>query len=812
MGSASVTDGATKGLGEMEDLRADAAVGLLGPNLVFVGANEAMLHFAARPAGELIGVCLRDALPDAPPSLFEDALRIARGDIRAADREIELSVAGERIRAHAGLYALRPVQSSFDAIRVVLRPLAPLRDEARELRQRLRFEELITDISGALSALPADDIDRAITGAIQRIVEHFDLDRSALFEVTEQQGEVHTRYGYSRPGIAPPPMIRADILFPWLWSRLKNNEVVSLSHRDEIPSEAVLDRQSMAVFGPQAIVVIPIHLGGRLAYLFTLESFGPMMQWPPELVTRQRLFGELIGMAAARKAAYLKLKHRLEFESTLRQISTLFINPAPDQFDEDVDVALRLLVELTGADRASIGIFSKSGDSILIRHDYSRDGGPESPTAVTRNALPWFAAEILDGRSVRIAASDGAAPEASREVELLRAEGIDSYFALPLHIQRKIFGFLGFASLKPEAQLGDESVRNLELAASIIANTLARRESDMALAALQEELEHENLLLKKGMASYRDDEMLVGTSPLMRGIMARVAQVGPTKATVLITGETGTGKELLAKAIHESSDRARKAMVKVNCAAIPATLIESELFGREQGAYTGAMTRQIGRFELANGSTIFLDEIGDLSTELQAKLLRVLQEGEFERLGSSKTIKVDVRVIAATNRDLAKAVRDGSFREDLYYRLRVFPLALPPLRDRADDIPQLVWVFVREFGRMMGKAIESIPRKDLAALQQYAWPGNIRELRNVIEHAMIVSSGKLLRIEPPVLGDGPGNPPITLDESVAKHIRQVLERTRWRIKGPGGAAEILDVNPATLRSKMKKLGIERPIH
>jgi transcriptional regulator with GAF, ATPase, and Fis domain len=276
---------------------------------------------------------------------------------------------------------------------------------------------------------------------------------------------------------------------------------------------------------------------------------------------------------------------------------------------------------------------------------------------------------------------------------------------------------------------------------------------------------------------------------------------------VLVFGETGTGKEVIAQHIHRLSPRQRNVMVRVNCAALPSGLVESELFGREKGAFTGALTRQVGRFEIANHSTLFLDEIGELSLDLQAKLLRVLESGEFERLGSPRTIKVNVRVIAATNRDLAEAIRQGRFREDLYYRLNVFPVRLPPLRERTEDIPPLVWEFLGQFNARMGKKITQVSCPTMEALQRRPWPGNVRELRNVIEHGAIVSTGNTLRI--PMLEESTpvAAGPRTLAQAERELILQALERTGWRIKGPKGAAAELGLNPATLYGRMKKLGI-----
>jgi transcriptional regulator with GAF, ATPase, and Fis domain len=283
---------------------------------------------------------------------------------------------------------------------------------------------------------------------------------------------------------------------------------------------------------------------------------------------------------------------------------------------------------------------------------------------------------------------------------------------------------------------------------------------------------------------------------------------------VLLLGETGTGKGLLAEAIHAHSRRSAKLMISVNCAALSPTLIESELFGREKGAYTGALSRQAGRFELADGSTLFLDEVAELQLDLQAKLLRVLQDGQFERVGGTRTLRVEVRLIAASNRDLAQAVAAGHFRADLYYRLSAFPIAVPPLRERPEDIPALAWAFAKEFGRALGKPVDRIPQEVMAALQRYAWPGNIRELRNTIERAIILGDSSTLRLPAGPITNQPLDPLATLDAveqaSAQAYILKVLERTGWRIRGTGGAAELLGLKPTTLEARMKKLGIRRP--
>ncbi|HSP90309.1 MAG TPA: sigma 54-interacting transcriptional regulator, partial [Vicinamibacterales bacterium] len=305
---------------------------------------------------------------------------------------------------------------------------------------------------------------------------------------------------------------------------------------------------------------------------------------------------------------------------------------------------------------------------------------------------------------------------------------------------------------------------------------------------------------------------IVGRSPAMRRAMAAVEQVAATDSTVLLVGETGTGKELFATAIHDLSSRRARTMVRVNCAAIPVTLIESELFGRERGAYTGALARQVGRFEMANGSTIFLDEIGDLPVDIQVKLLRVLQERQIERLGSPRPIDVNLRIIAATNHDLERDVREGRFRNDLYYRLNVFPVRVPPLRERLEDVPLLVDALVSELAGRMGKRIESVSRTSLEQVRRYHWPGNVRELRNAIERSIILAPGPVLDIEVPGASRSAVPPPAPpgpagMDREA---VLAVLERAGWRIRGRNGAAEQLGLKPTTLEARMARLGITRP--
>ena len=507
------------------------------------------------------------------------------------------------------------------------------------------------------------------------------------------------------------------------------------------------------------------------------------------LVRRIRLVADVFASALARKRLDADLRkaidERVAFETLIADLASQFVNLDSDLVVGAIEDAQRRLVEALDIDRSALYEFDGDGNMVFTQF-WSR---PEFPVpTIERGSVttmfPQMAAQARTGEVVVISSLDDL-PADAPDREHLRQVGTKASVGIPLIVSGRVIGVLIFSSIRTARAWPEATVNRLGLIAFVFASALARKRAEAELrrtldenVRLRDRLIDENVYLQHEVKARQGSAEIMGQSAAIRSVLDAVDQVARTGATVLLSGETGTGKELVATAIHERSPRGARAMVRVNCAAIPTTLIESELFGREKGAYTGALSRQTGRFELADGSTIFLDEIGELSGEVQVKLLRVLQEREIERLGGSRPIRVDVRIIAATNRDLEQSVADGAFREDLYYRLNVFPIRVPPLRERPEDIPTLTWAFVDEFAKALGKRFESISKEHMLALQRYPWPGNVRELRNVVERAVIISKGPRLVIEPPRAKAAGHRRNLPLQDVERDHIRSVLDTDR----------------------------------
>jgi transcriptional regulator with GAF, ATPase, and Fis domain len=499
-------------------------------------------------------------------------------------------------------------------------------------------------------------------------------------------------------------------------------------------------------------------------------------------------------------------------EAALKQLESVeFVDPLRMGADATIEEAQRCIVEALDLDTCMLFEPTAGGD-FLVTHSWCRPAAPAPPAGLSvRESFPWMFPRLLQGEGVCLSTAEVLSDGLYRS-SLLRF-GLRSIVVIPLSLEQTVIGGVGFGVTRGERDWSLDVVERLRLSAGLFAGMLARRHSDDALCQalgeikrLTDQLRAENVYLRREVESTLGTSTVGGSAAILH-VQEQVRQVAETDATVLLLGETGSGKEVFASQIHDLSRRRGRTMVRVNCAAIPSTLIESELFGREKGAYTGALSRQAGRFELADGSTIFLDEIGDLPLDVQVKLLRVLEDRQVERLGGTKPMKINTRIVAATHRDLEKRIKADMFREDLYYRLNVFPIRVPPLRERIEDIPLLVWRFVDEFSKAFGKRVESIPKENMSMLQRYPWPGNVRELRNLVERAVIGASGPRLSIALPV-GSAERHS-VRLVDVEREHVRSVLDAAGWRIRGVGGAAERLGLKATTLETRMAKLGLHR---
>jgi formate hydrogenlyase transcriptional activator len=512
----------------------------------------------------------------------------------------------------------------------------------------------------------------------------------------------------------------------------------------------------------------------------------------------------------------------------------------PDAIDDAVMNGLRQIAEALQLDRIILWRQAADDRRAASSHYWMRHPLIAAPDPLDLSSIPFIMVTLEAGEVVVFRRIDEL-PDA-RDRETCQQHGLLSAAILPVAVSNRASGERGVLTCdaKEDYRWSPAILEQLRVLAAVLGQALARQSSLRTLTHALDELRQLRASSTSEPVESRSDVdaspasrihhrldtetmdrqgevrdrfgpgTFVGESRAIQRVLEQVRQVAATDSTVLLLGETGTGKELLATQLHELSARRGRVMVRVNCSAIPGTLMESELFGREKGAFTGALSRQVGRFELADRSTIFLDEIGDLPGDVQVKLLRVLEQRQIERLGNPTGIHVDVRIVAATHRNLEQRILDRAFREDLFYRLNVFPIQVPPLRERVEDIPLLVWRFVGEFSKALGKQIDAISRASMVALQRYSWPGNIRELRNVIERAMIVATGPQLTLAPPTPPTSASARSLRLIDFEREHIRGVLESCAWRIRGAAGAAEVLGLQPTTLEARMTKLGLHRP--
>jgi formate hydrogenlyase transcriptional activator len=617
------------------------------------------------------------------------------------------------------------------------------------------FDALVAELVGMRPGHTAT----AIHTAMQRVLHPLDLDGCAIFLLSGNGRQLRLAHHQARTGIPEPPSEISGTDYPWAFSRILEGRMAYAESLDDVPSD--VDRETLRRCGAASFVAFPLMLDGVVAGAVSFCAKQPL-GWTAGSLERLCLVTHIFGSILGRRPA-----------DTAPQSNQQRFQAIADQAP--------VMIWVSGADKRYTWFNRQWLD--FVGHSLEEELGGTWTASIHPDDLESCLATYEKNVDAR--------RPFSMEYRLRRCDGAWRWIldnGAPNFEENEFAGYLGTC-----------------------VDITEQKEALREVVRLRDELHLENVTLKREVKERRGFDTIVGESEAIRSVLAQVERVAATDATVLLFGKTGTGKELFATRIHELSARRGRTMVRVNCAAIPPTLIESELFGRERGAFTGALARQIGRFELADHSTIFLDEIGDLPLDVQVKLLRVLEERQIERLGSPRAIRVDTRIIAATHRDLEKRVAEGSFREDLFYRLNVFPIYIPPLCERSSDIPLLVWRFVVDISKALGKRIDTISQQNMQALVQYPWPGNVRELRNVVERSMILAKGPRLTIEVPTATPArTAGASAKLTDVEKEHIRSILESTAWRIRGARGAAEKLGLPPTTLETRIAKLGLVRP--
>ncbi len=621
----------------------------------------------------------------------------------------------------------------------------------KALDEHLRFESLLGALSADLVNLPLDAIDAAVESSIKSLVEFFEADRCHLGIFSDDKSRIQVPYFYSRPGIDVPRISDVgDHFLSFIYKSIKKDELLAFADISDLPEHARQDRSIIEKMGIRSLLVIPIKIDKIVRGGLSLSTIKKHRQWQRHTISHITIIGNLLANVMQRKLILQQIAKEQEWSESIMQSMPQLAYV----FDQQGRMKRwnKNIEEILGY--TSDELKDKFIGDFIVEKDRQR-------------VIEEMQTVFRDGQ------------ERQAEYDILAKNGK----TIPYYGSGKL------AKIEGEPYMIGLTIDMTELkkAQQKIERQLAEIET------LKDQLEAENLYLREELKLSHTFDEIIGDSNILKHIFYRVEQVAPMDTTVLLEGETGTGKELFARAIHQRSSRRDKPMITVNCASLPASLVESELFGHEKGAFTGALQRQIGRFELADGGTLFLDEIGEISIELQAKLLRVLQQGEFERIGNPKTIRVDVRVIAATNRDLEQEIQRGRFRKDLYYRLNVYPITIAPLRDRTSDIPLLVEHFVKRFNQKLGKNIIRVPRKVIDQLQRYDWPGNIRELENIIERAVILSSSSTLSVERLQSIEHVKDDRL---QSLADHERDYIEKVLER---PCGALTVPRAPPASLR-------------
>jgi len=719
-----------------------------------------------------------------------------------------------------------PFRRTTGEIRVVCisRDITDRKRAEEALEHRVKFGNLISSLSTYFIDLNSSEINDGINYALKKIGEFAEVDRSYIFLFRDHRKVMDNTHEWCAPGIEPQIHRLKGIPvddFPWIAREFQKAGVVHIPRVADLSREASAEKSEFEFQGIRSLIIVSLVFGRVPIGFVGFDSVRTEKTWSEDTIGLLRIVGEMFANAFERKRAEEQLKESFAQLSKKNRYETIV---------SAVGCSIHRTIKLQDVLENAVEAINKNMDQADIVEVYMIKG----EEAVLKAYKGY--AEVYVERAGKIPYPKGFIWKTAIEGKPLycpdvdldnvigpagREAGIKSYLSMPIRFDGRIFGVIGINSLKKnsfneeEQKLLDIVSHQIEIAINNAKQAEALADALSEVERLKNRLQAENVYLREEIRIEHNFEEMIGESEALKNVLRKVEQVAPTDATVLLQGETGTGKELMARAIHNLSSRKERPLIKVNCGAIAAGLVESELFGHEKGAFTGAIQRRVGRFELANGSTIFLDEVGELPHETQVKLLRVLQEGKFERVGGSETIKVNVRVIAATNRDLKKAVEEASFRPDLYYRLNVFPILIPALRERKEDIELLVNYFTGNYSAKLGKKVEAIPKKTMGTLLSYHWPGNVRELENVIERAIILANGKILEVDDlldaiPSESALHGSSLETMEDAERSHIVRALEKTNWVVDGKRGAAVVLGLNPGTLRSRMRKLGIRRP--
>ncbi len=681
---------------------------------------------------------------------------------------------------------------------------------------------------------PPAQIGSEIAPAMENLVRAFDIDRVLFSELSMDGTAMIPLLLCSAPRLSDMPQAGKVIRLPFMLDKIRRGDpLVLASLPDGLPVGAPEDRMFIETAGIRSAVLIPVMSDSTIPHVLSVFC-REKTEWPKEVIACLKRAAELFSSAFARMTTADVLEEVTPLEALLNEISSAYINLAPREIEHVVNHDLERLSRLIGADRYAICLaedFKIDSPEFSFSFDYWPNELKEKIEAEQvwlmthggHHNFRYITDRCLKGQIVAFSDIEDLPDTEYKLKQILGRFGIKSELAVPISANREFIGLMIIMTTRKRRHWPEELIRKIRQFGDLFANAYVRKRSEEARRQAHEEIERLKSRLESDYRYLSDEfkktvggEIIMGSSRAMNRAMEQVMQVAPTQTPVLLLGETGSGKGMLALALHQASRRAARPLVQLNCATLAPGLIESELFGHERGAFTGADRQRAGRFEIAEGTTLFLDEIGELPPELQAKLLRVLETGEFERLGGSKTLKTDARIIVATNRDLEKEVEEGRFRKDLWYRLSIFPIRVPPLRERIEDIPAIVEGFLARFSKQSGKRFAPIAEGVMDSLKGYPWPGNVRELRNLIERAVIVSPGGELCITlPNPLSDleCPASPDEVrpFSEMERAYLLQALKQAGWRIEGEGGAADLLALNPSTLRSRMRKLGIRKKL-